>query len=133
MVGERGSTLSGGQRQRIAIARAVIRDAPVLLLDEAMSSLDSVAERKVNSALKELTAGRTTFVASHRLWTIVDADMIVVLKDGHTEGVGQHMDLLETCEAYRKLWDAQRHHDSAAAAANSMAPAEGRGSGEARV
>jgi subfamily B ATP-binding cassette protein MsbA len=92
-VGERGANLSGGQKQRIAIARAILKDAPVLLLDEATSALDTQSEKLIQSALDKLMKGRTTFVIAHRLSTILDADQILVIKDGHIVERGTDKDL----------------------------------------
>ncbi len=108
-VGSRGLSLSGGQRQRVAIARAILRDAPILILDEATSSLDSIAEREVQAALDRLSGGRTTLVVAHRLSTISDADMIVVLNEGTVEATGRHEELLASSPTYAKLWQAQQH------------------------
>ena len=104
-VGERGVTLSGGQRQRIAIARALIRNPRILILDEATSSLDTVSESKVQEALSYLMKDRTTFVIAHRLSTIKNADKIVVLKEGRVEQIGKHDELIEQEGAYRELYD----------------------------
>ena len=93
-IGERGIRLSGGQLQRIAIARAILKDAPILLLDEAMSALDAANEYGINQALRALMRGKTTLVIAHRLSTIVDADQIVVMAEGHIESVGSHEELL---------------------------------------
>jgi ATP-binding cassette subfamily B protein len=82
MVGERGASLSGGQRQRLAIARALLKDPPVLILDEATSALDAATEARVQRALKALMAGRTTFIIAHRLSTVRDADEILVFEGG---------------------------------------------------
>jgi ATP-binding cassette subfamily B protein len=82
MVGERGSSLSGGQRQRLAIARALLKDPPVLILDEATSALDAATEARVQKALRALMSGRTTFVIAHRLSTVRDADEILVFEAG---------------------------------------------------
>jgi ATP-binding cassette subfamily B protein len=103
MIGDRGGRLSGGQRQRIAIARALLKDAPVLVLDEATSALDAVSESVVHEALDRLRAGRTTLVIAHRLSTVVDADRIVVLKDGRVLAEGRHEDLLRGCGYYAAL------------------------------
>ena len=107
LVGERGVMLSGGQQQRIAIARAILKDAPILLLDEATSALDTNSERLIQSALKELMKGRTTFVIAHRLTTILDADMICVVKNGRIIEKGTDKELTALCGEYRKLKDLQ--------------------------
>jgi len=102
-VGERGAKLSGGERQRIAIARALLKDAPILVLDEATSALDADSEEKVQAALAELTRGRTTFVIAHRLSTVVSADRIVVFKDGTIHETGTHAELLRRRGYYAEL------------------------------
>ena len=107
MVGEHGVKLSGGQRQRLAIARAMLRNAPILLLDEATSSLDNESERAVQAALKRLQEGRTTIVVAHRLSTIVDADVIVVLEQGKVVEQGRHAELLVRQGVYAKLYGLQ--------------------------
>src|SRR5205814_4258324 len=93
-VGEHGSQLSGGQRQRIAIARALIKNAPIILLDEATAALDSESERHVQDALAELCKGRTTIVIAHRLSTIMHADRILVIEAGQIVEPGRHEDVL---------------------------------------
>ncbi len=107
LVGERGALLSGGQKQRIAIARAILKNAPILLLDEATSALDSESERLIQSALKELMKGRTTFVIAHRLATIVDADIICVVKGGRIVEQGTDAELYALGGDYTKLKDIQ--------------------------
>jgi ATP-binding cassette subfamily B protein len=102
-VGERGLTLSGGQRQRLAIARALLADPRVLILDDATSSVDSSTERLITMALDEAMAGRTTFIIAHRLSTIALADEIVVLDHGRVLEHGDHAELLETSELYREI------------------------------
>ena len=102
-IGERGQRISGGQRQRIAIARAILRDPAILILDEATSQIDADSESKINAALAEFQKGRTTFVIAHRLSTVVDADMIVVMDAGKIAAVGKHAELLKTSEAYQTL------------------------------
>jgi ATP-binding cassette subfamily B protein len=108
IVGDRGGRLSGGQRQRLAIARALLKDAPVLVLDEATSALDAVSESAVQRALVRLRQGRTTMVVAHRLSTVVDADRIVVLKDGVVLAQGRHAELLDSCAYYAALVGASR-------------------------
>ena len=106
-VGEGGALLSGGQKQRIAIARAILKDAPILLLDEATSALDTQSEKLIQSALKDLMRGRTTFVIAHRLSTILDADIICVIKDGHIVERGTDAELVKLNGEYKKLRDIQ--------------------------
>jgi ABC-type multidrug transport system fused ATPase/permease subunit len=103
LVGERGVTLSGGQRQRLAIARALVMDPRVLILDDATSSVDATTEAAIKRALAELMEGRTTFIIGHRLSTIALADEIVVLEDGRVVTRGSHDELLETSELYREI------------------------------
>ena len=103
-VGESGSGLSGGERQRLSIARAVLKDAPILILDEPTSSLDAISEEIVFTALKRLRAGRTTIVIAHRLSTIRDADRILVLDRGQVCASGRHDEILTTSELYRRMW-----------------------------
>jgi ATP-binding cassette subfamily B protein len=103
LVGERGLTLSGGQRQRIAIARAVLADPRILVLDDATSSVDASTEQEIKRALGDVMAGRTTFVIAHRLSTIALADEIVVLEHGRVVAHGSHDDLLEESDLYREI------------------------------
>jgi ATP-binding cassette subfamily B protein IrtA len=104
VVGEAGDRLSGGERQRITIARAMLKNAPVVLLDEATSSTDSENEDLIQEALNQLLRGKTVLVIAHRLSTIVDADHIIVLKDGRAVAQGKHPDLLEACAEYGHMW-----------------------------
>ncbi len=115
-IGDRGVLLSGGQRQRLAIARAMLKDAPILILDEATSALDTEAERHIQAALQELMAERTTLVIAHRLSTIENADRIVVLQDGRIVEQGPHAELLALGGYYARLHRLQ-FHDSVAAPA----------------
>ena len=109
MVGERGMKLSGGQKQRIAIARAILKNAPILILDEATSSLDSKAEHEVQTALEQLMKGRTTLIIAHRLSTIAGVDTIVTLKSGQVDEIGTPAELSKTGGIYAQLLDLQKH------------------------
>ena len=111
-IGHNGSRLSGGQRQRLAIARAIYKDAPILILDEATSALDTESEREVQTALDQLMKGRTTLVIAHRLSTIEGASRIVVLAEGRVIEVGPHSDLLQKGGAYANLYYLQFAKDS---------------------
>ena len=108
MVGEKGFSLSGGERQRIAIARAILRNPPILILDEATSALDTVTERLVQDALANLMKNRTTFAIAHRLSTIRDADTILVMREGEIVERGTHDELYAAGGIYRRLCDMQR-------------------------
>jgi subfamily B ATP-binding cassette protein MsbA len=107
MIGERGVRLSGGERQRIAIARAILKNAPILILDEATSALDSESESLVQSALQNLMSGRTVFVIAHRLSTVRRADRIVVLENGTISDMGAHEELMQKLGTYRRLYELQ--------------------------
>ena len=107
VVGERGTRLSGGERQRIAIARALLKDAPILLLDEATASLDAESEREIQDALSTLKKGRTTLVIAHRLATVRSADRIYVLDDGKVVENGSHLELVALEGLYRRLYALQ--------------------------
>jgi ATP-binding cassette subfamily B protein len=111
MVGERGVKLSGGERQRIAVARAMLKNPPILIFDEATSALDSNSEHAIQRELNRLSENRTTLIIAHRLSTIVDADEIVVLERGHIVERGSHADLLKQRGFYSRLWLLQQRMD----------------------
>ncbi|MEM9160224.1 MAG: ABC transporter ATP-binding protein [Verrucomicrobiota bacterium] len=108
IVGERGTRLSGGQKQRIAIARAFLRNAPILILDEATSALDSEGEKKIQQALDKLVIGKTVLIIAHRFSTIRSATQILVFKDGRIIDSGKHSELYNRCALYNKLYDQQQ-------------------------
>lgn len=115
VIGERGLLLSGGQKQRLAIARAILKNAPIVILDEATSALDNKSEKVVQRALDKLMEGRTTIVIAHRLSTVMDADKILVINDGQVVEEGAHNDLLEKNGSYAVLYRSQfskSHHDN---------------------
>ncbi len=113
MVGERGLKLSGGERQRVAIARAILKDARILLLDEATASLDSHTERLIQDALERVTFGRTTVTIAHRLSTITTSDQIVVLHNGSVVERGTHSELLALEGRYHSMWERQTTAETA--------------------
>jgi ABC-type transport system involved in Fe-S cluster assembly fused permease/ATPase subunit len=115
-VGERGLKLSGGEKQRVGIARVVLKDPAILILDEATSSLDSATEAEVQSALQEASRGRTTIVVAHRLSTIADADQIVVLDEGRIVERGTHAALIAKDGLYADLWKRQAEEPQSVAA-----------------
>jgi len=106
-VGERGQRLSGGQRQRIALARAVLKDAPILILDEATASVDNETEALIQKSLSKITKERTTIEIAHRLSTIKNADNIIVIDKGKIVESGKHENLLGQNEIYADLWNVQ--------------------------
>jgi len=106
-IGDRGSKLSGGQRQRISIARAVLKNPPILILDEATSALDTESEKLVQDALARLMKNRTSIVIAHRFSTIIDADEIYVVKNGEIIENGSHEELMKQNGEYRKIFDMQ--------------------------
>ena len=125
ILGERGMRISGGQRQRIAIARALLRNAPILILDEATSALDTQSERLVQEAIERLMANRTVLVIAHRLATVRQADEILVLDEGRIIQRGSHTELLAAGGLYRRLYELQFRDD--------VEPAMPVGSGDMRA
>ena len=107
VIGENGATLSGGERQRLSIARAFLKDAPIILLDESTASIDPETETKIQAAIEKLTRGRTVLMIAHRLSSIVGCDKIVVLDDGKVAGMGTHDELMSKCAVYSKLYKLQ--------------------------
>ena len=108
LIGERGVTLSGGQRQRTCIARALARDPRVLILDDALSAVDTETEARLLANLRNAGKGRTVVVAAHRLATLHSAEQILVLREGRAEAIGTHAELLERSRWYRETWERQR-------------------------
>ncbi|MDF1664277.1 MAG: ABC transporter ATP-binding protein, partial [Planctomycetota bacterium] len=107
LIGERGITLSGGQRQRLALARALVRDAPILVLDDALSAVDTKTEGLIRGALAERKSKRTTIIISHRLSSVLHADRILVLEKGQLVQWGSHDELLQESGPYQRLWAIQ--------------------------
>lgn len=125
MVGERGLKLSGGEKQRVAIARVLLKDPPILVFDEATSSLDSQSEKNILSALAKISKNKTTLVIAHRLSTIVDADQIIVLDKGRIEEQGSHQQLLESNGTYAELWAIQQKKAKSEKMIESLIPETG--------
>lgn len=113
-VGERGLKLSGGEKQRVAIARTILKSPSILILDEATSALDTKTERDIQAALDEVSRNRTTVVIAHRLSTVVNADEILVLRDGQIAERGDHANLLQQDGLYAQMWNRQREANEAA-------------------
>ena len=107
LIGENGVRLSGGEKQRLSIARAILKKSPIILLDEATSSLDAETENKIQKAITFLTKGRTTIVIAHRLSTILNSDKIYVINKGEVVGEGKHDDLLNSSEIYKNFYEKQ--------------------------
>ncbi|KAK9915875.1 hypothetical protein WJX75_005561 [Coccomyxa subellipsoidea] len=107
VVGERGLRLSGGEKQRVAFARAILKNSRILLLDEATSSLDSLTEQRLQEALSSKRIGRTTIIVAHRLSTIMDADIIIVMKEGDIVERGSHSQLVQLGGLYAEMWTRQ--------------------------
>ena len=108
IVGERGLKLSGGEKQRIALARALLKNTPIMVCDEATSALDSVTESEIIETMKHAAEGRTTIIIAHRLSTIMHADAIAVLKDGQVSEIGTHSELLADSNSYySQMWQQQ--------------------------
>ena len=117
-VGERGLKLSGGEKQRVAIARTILKRSPILVFDEATSSLDSKSEQAILQALKEVARGHTSMVIAHRLSTVIDADKIVVLEHGRVIEQGTHKQLIARNGVYAMLWLTQQKEDQQKALQN---------------
>ena len=122
VLGERGVTVSGGQKQRISIARALLKDAPILILDDSVSAVDTRTEKIILDNLKSTRAGRTTLLIAHRISTVEGLDKIVFLEDGRVEAVGPHDELYATCAEYRRMVDLQRLEDETEAGETAAQP-----------
>ncbi|MBR6157955.1 MAG: ATP-binding cassette domain-containing protein, partial [Lachnospiraceae bacterium] len=107
VIGENGHTLSGGERQRLSIARAFLKDAPIILLDESTASLDPETETQIQKAIEKLTRGKTVLMIAHRLRSVVHCDNIVVMSEGRVTGQGKHEELLEDCPDYKRIYELQ--------------------------
>jgi ATP-binding cassette subfamily B protein len=108
VLGERGVTVSGGQKQRISIARALLKDAPILILDDSVSAVDTKTERTILHNLRQTRAGKTTILIAHRISTIEQMDKVLFIEDGRLMAFGKHEELYETCPSYQKMVDLQR-------------------------
>ena len=108
MLGERGVTVSGGQKQRISIARALLKDAPILILDDSVSAVDTKTEKTILENLQTTRAGKTTILIAHRISTIERMDKILFIEEGKLAAVGKHEELYETCPEYRKMVELQK-------------------------
>jgi ATP-binding cassette subfamily B protein len=108
VLGERGVTVSGGQKQRISIARALLKDAPILILDDSVSAVDTKTEQKILQNLEVERKGKTTIIIAHRITTVEGLDKIVYVDDGKVSAVGTHAELCETCAEYRRMVELQR-------------------------
>ena len=115
-VGERGLKLSGGEKQRVAIARTILKDPPILLFDEATSALDSHTEKEIQASLRQVSRDRTTLIIAHRLSTIIEADQILVLKNGAVVEQGRHAELLVLNGEYAAMWRKQQEEQKKTAA-----------------
>ena len=116
ILGERGVTVSGGQKQRISIARALMKDAPILILDDSVSAVDTKTERNILANLRQTRAGKTTILIAHRISTIEKMDKILFIDDGRLTAVGKHEDLYRTYPEYRKMVDLQKLEEEGGAA-----------------
>jgi ATP-binding cassette subfamily B protein len=112
VVGERGLNLSGGEKQRVAIARTILKNPPILIFDEATSSLDSHSEQAILAAFREISMNSTSLVIAHRLSTVIDADRIIFIQNGIIQEEGSHQELLAKDSFYKKLWEAQESSDT---------------------
>jgi ATP-binding cassette subfamily B protein len=111
MLGERGVTVSGGQKQRISIARALLKDAPILILDDSVSAVDTKTEKTILDNLKREREGKTTILIAHRISTVENMDKIILVEDGSVTAVGTHNELCRTCEEYAKMVKLQKLED----------------------
>ena len=111
MLGERGVTISGGQKQRTSIARALLKDAPILILDDSVSAVDTKTERKILDNLKETRSGKTTILIAHRITTVQNLDKVLFIEDGKVVAFDTHENLCNTCESYKKMVDLQKLED----------------------